>query len=374
MSKTKIPEPIKLKLWVLSGGRCEFPGCNEYVWRDGLTLQEDNFAHMAHIIADSTDGPRGEDVLSPEMAKDFDNLMLVCTKHSKLIDGKNNSDYTIKDLREYKKSHEDRIRRQTDLQPNHKTIVLRFIANIGDRAVAIPVSDAYHAIHPKFPADDRGIFVNFTNRAGRGEESFWKTCADDISRQIQRELAEGNDRPPPTHISIFALGPMPLLMKLGNILGNTIPADLYQRHRDSENWEWKQETDDSFEYVVREAVEDGTKDVALVLSLSGKVHDEEVYKVFPQKPSLYEISIDSPNPGFLTQKSRLEKFRGKYRGLLSQIRERYGEDVRIHLFPAIPAPIAVMCGRELLPKSDPSITVYDNEKDKGGFVQILVIN
>jgi len=40
----------------------------------------------------------------------------------------------------------------------------------------------------------------------------------------------------------------------------------------------------------------------------------------------------------------------------------------------VPAPIAVLCGRELLPKVDPSVTVYDHEKDQGGFVQILTIN
>ncbi|MCX6753994.1 MAG: hypothetical protein NTV03_02995 [Candidatus Nomurabacteria bacterium] len=65
MSTTTIPQDVKLKLWVLSGGRCEFPGCNEYVWRDGLTLQEDNFSHMAHIVSDSPGGPRGDDELSP---------------------------------------------------------------------------------------------------------------------------------------------------------------------------------------------------------------------------------------------------------------------------------------------------------------------
>jgi len=222
MSKTSIPQDVKLKLWVLSGGRCEFPGCNKYVWRDGFTYQEDNFSHMAHIIADSPNGPRGNEELSEEMAKDFGNLMLVCLDHSRLVDGRNNANYTIEDLHQYKKEHEDRIRRQTDLQPNHTTTVLRFMANIGDRPVSLPVTDVHHAILPKFPADDRGVVLNFTNRPGRGEESYWRSCADDIVKQVERELADGNDRTRPNHISIFALGPMPLLIKLGNAIGNTI--------------------------------------------------------------------------------------------------------------------------------------------------------
>ena len=374
MSTTTIPQDVKLKLWVLSGGRCEFPGCNDYVWRDGLTFQEDNFSHMAHIVADSPDGPRGDNELSIEMAKDFDNLMLVCSKHSKLIDGRNKANYTIEDLQQYKKSHEDRIRRQTELQPDHKTTVLRFMANIGDRAVTISVNNAYHAILPKFPADDRGITINFTNRPGRGEKNFWESCSDDIESSISRELSEGNDRTCPNHISIFALGPIPLLMKLGQSIGNTISADLYQHHRDTENWIWKTEDQDLFEYNTREVLETNSKDVALVLSLSGKIHEEEVYKVFEYKPHLYEIYIEEPNTGFLNQKSRLKKFRETYRSLLSKIRNRHSGDVKIHIFPAIPAPIAVLCGRELLPKSDPSVIVYDHEKNKEGFIPILTIN
>lgn len=374
MSNTHIPQEVKLKLWVTSGGRCEFLGCNDLVSQDNLTYQEDNFAHMAHIVADSPDGPRGDKDLSPEMAKDFDNLILVCLKHSKLIDGKNRGSYPVEDLRQYKKNHEDRIRRQTSLQPDNTTTVLRFVANIGDRAVTVPLSDVLHAILPKFSADDHGIVLDFTNRPGRGEADFWTSFAVEIDKQIERDLADSNSRKRPTHISVFALGPMPLLMKLGNAIGNTIATDLYQRHRDTERWEWKPENDESFEYTIREELTTESKDVALVLSLSGKIHEEEVYKVFSEKPHLYEISVDSPTPGFLSKKSRLEKFRIKYRELLSQIRERHGEDVNIHLFPAVPAPIAVLCGRELLPKVDPSVVIYDHEKDQGGFTQILTIN
>lgn len=374
MSSSNIPQDIKLKLWVLSGGRCEFPGCNKYIWRDGLTFQEDNFAHMAHIIADSPDGPRGDDKLSSEMAKDFDNLILVCVEHSKLIDGKNKNNYSIEDLQQYKQTHEGRIRRQTGLQVDHTTTVLRFMANIGDRAVNISVNEAHNAILPKFPADDRGIVLNFTNRPGRGGENFWESFSDEIVKQIERELVDGNDRLRPSHISIFALGPIPLLAKLGNTIGNTISADLYQRHRDTESWGWKTEIDEPFDYITRDIIEPNNKDVALILSLSGKIHEEEVYRIFKKKPHLYEISIESPDPEFLSQKSRLEKFRIVYRNLLSCIRERHGEDVIIHLFPAVPAPVAILCGRELLPKTDPSIVVYDHEKDQKGFVPILTIN
>jgi hypothetical protein len=373
-NRPAIPEHIKLKLWVLSGGRCEFPGCNKYLWRDGLTLSEDNFSHMAHIVAATPGGPRGDRILSAEMAKDFDNLILVCFDHSKQVDGINKDNYSIEELQKYKQSHEDRIRRQTELYPNATTTVLRFIANIGDRPVKIALSDAHQSILPFFPFDDRGILMDFTNRPGRGGQNFWESFADEIKVRVDRELTDANDRARPEHISIFALGPIPLLIVLGQSIGNTISCDLFQRHRDTENWKWKLEDGNSLEYQTREFKGVDTNDVALVISLSGKVHEDEVYKVFENRPHFYEIFIESPNPGFLSQKSRLSKFRDIYRSLLSQIRDRHGVAAVMHLFPAIPAPVAVLCGRELLPKSDPKMIVYDHEKNQGGYVPILRIN
>jgi SMODS-associated and fused to various effectors sensor domain len=45
----------------------------------------------------------------------------------------------------------------------------------------------------------------------------------------------------------------------------------------------------------------------------------------------------------------------------------------INLFPAVPAPIAVLCGRELLPKVHPRLRVYDYNKNNGGFTFALEV-
>jgi SMODS-associated and fused to various effectors sensor domain len=44
------------------------------------------------------------------------------------------------------------------------------------------------------------------------------------------------------------------------------------------------------------------------------------------------------------------------------------------MFPAIPAPVAVVCGFDLLPKAHPALVVYDNDKQHGGFIQRLKVN
>lgn len=377
MSKDRlhIPDSTKLKLWALSGGRCEFPSCNKMVWRDGLTLREDNFAHVAHIVGASPAGPRGDTKKSEELQADYGNLILVCLNHSKLIDGKHNADYTVDILRKYKVKHEDRIRRQTSIGPELATTVVRFAANIRERRVDISLSQAYEAVQPRFPLDDKGVLIDFTNRPTSQSTPNWESLAQDITDQVVRDLALGNDRARHEHLSVFALAPIPLLMHFGNQLGNIVPADLYQKHRDTDDWKWKEEPKrDLLTYELQRTKQARQASaVALVLSLSGKVHTSEFRKILPDAPT-YEIAIKDPNPEFLQYKSRLQKFRQLYREVLSEIRQRYGNECVIHLFPAIPAPIAVLCGKELLHKSDPSVLVYDNDRLQGGFKPTLTIN
>jgi hypothetical protein len=373
--RPKIPDDVKLKLWVLSGGRCEFPGCNKYVWRDGLTLKDDNFAQMAHLIAVSPNGPRGNAVLSPKLAKEFSNLMLLCLNHSKLIDGKHKNVYPLDFLLKYKAQHEARIRIQTAIGPDMATTVLQFIANIRERKMEIVQSHAYEAVLPKFPSDEKGILLDFTNKEGTGDKSYWKNFAKEINTSVQRALTIGNDRQRIQHLSVFAIGPIPLLIYLGNRIGGATPADIYKKHRDTDNWTWNKEPKNySFKYKVERDLKNksGSK-IALVLSLSGKVASEEVKKVLKNGP-LYEITIPTPDRDFLHYRSQLIEFSSIYRALLTEIRERHGNDCEIYIFPAIPVSIAVTCGRELLPKADPGIIVYDYDQARGGFVSTLKIN
>ncbi len=51
-----------------------------------------------------------------------------------------------------------------------------------------------------------------------------------------------------------------------------------------------------------------------------------------------------------------------------------GSTDELDLFPAVPAPVAVLCGRETLPKIHPALRVYDYDKTQGGFTYQLTVN
>ena len=71
-----IPNRVRLLLCVQAGGRCEFDGCNAYLFEDSLTLTNGNFSEAAHIVAFREQGPRGADPNRPANINQLANVML----------------------------------------------------------------------------------------------------------------------------------------------------------------------------------------------------------------------------------------------------------------------------------------------------------
>jgi hypothetical protein len=116
--------------------------------------------------------------------------------------------------------------------------------------------------------------------------------------------------------------------------------------------------------------------VALILSLSGTVASALLPVLIDNSFTVYEITLGgaTPHPGFLQQRADLEAFRQAYRQFLAEVTRDHPGAEALHVFPAIPAPVAVVCGFDLLPKAHPALVVYDNDKQHGGFIQRLKVN
>lgn len=366
----------RVLLAVRAGGRCEFDGHNKYLFRHRLTLTEGNFAQAAHIVAFSTQGPRGTvKALSKTEINDVNNLMLLCGDCHKLIDDHPDR-YTVATLRAFKRRHEKRISELTAMHPEYKTTALVLKANIGDRPVAISLQQVQAAVAPRYVDSDEPCMIDLTALPDTGKEAFYTSAATAIDEKVTRLYADRVDGSRVSHVSVFALGPMPLLMHLGNRLSDKIDADLYQRHRQPETWTWKMKGDPA-KYSSKRLV-DGTNPtkVALVLSLSGAIPIASVSAQVSPEFSIYELTLDGavPNPNFLRRRDDLRLFEQTFQQLLRVIAKDHVGLTEIHLFPAVPAPVAVACGRSLFHKVDPTLVVYDFDKHTGGFSPTLRIN
>lgn len=361
--RPSIPDQVQRELWARAAGRCEFRGCNDLVYKDRLTQKRDNLATISHIIAFSPDGPRGHRELSKLLEKDISNLMLSCRVHGKIIDSHDYVEkYPVEELREYKREHEQRIRILTSIQEEAKTHVLVLQVPIAGKSFTIDLVQVHQAILPRYPADENALIIDLSDVAIREDvPGFWNFMAETVSSRFNELLAEGIKKGRINHISVFGLAPIPLLMHLGTLIGNKVSADLYQRHRESQNWIWQAEAREveGLFHVAKPESTISTRDVALILSISGRVDREKVQAATKKDFATYEILANNPSFHFMKSRERLCQFGVVYRSVLAEIRGRYGHECTVHLFPAAPAPVAIECGRSLMKKCDPSILVYD---------------
>jgi hypothetical protein len=364
----KIKEASRIMLAVAAGGRCEFPGCNKFLFEHPLTLRSGNFSENAHIVAFSPDGPRGRARSRPNDVNDPSNLMLLCQTDHKHIDDHPEA-YSKETLRAYKVEHERRIRLQTDAGPDLRTTVVQLKARIGTQQVDIPIHHVSEAVAPRYPSDTRGFVIDLTHLAV-DDDAFVAAAEKTIASRVRHLYEDGMDLAKTQHISLFALAPIYVLVYLGTRLSNKITVDFYQRHRDGPPWIWKKEEGPPVAYASRKT-QTGTDpgSVALVLSLSGTVHHSLLPPNVGPGHTIYEVTLEGrvPSTDFLRRREDLEAFRRCYRSTLETIRRDHPNARAIDLFPAVPAPVAVACGYDLLPKVDPLLRVFDNDRSRGGF-------
>jgi hypothetical protein len=367
----RLPE---IQLFVRAGGRCEFAGCNEYLLEHHLTLTPGNFAQAAHIVAFSRRGPRADAKMPAAYINDLSNLMLLCQRCHKLIDD-HPKNHSVSWLKCNKTSHEERIRHLTGMNADLKTTVVSLTARIAGRAPTIPYAQIADAVDPRYPVDRKGVVVDLSRINTTGERLI-DVGQEEIRKKIAQLCSVGLDGAAPEHISVFALAPIPLLVFLGRELSDKQQVDFFQRHRDTADWKWKQSGRD-VEYAFSRLRTGSAQDrVALCLSLSGSIDAGSLPATIDQTFSVYELTLADgpPSPLFLRKKSDLENFRRAYMVALREIVSAHKGVSRLHLFPAAPAPIAIICGHALLPKVDPTLLVYDADKANGGFTLTTSVN
>ena len=95
-------------LWGASGNRCAFTDCRALLVHEEdepNTMDKVVFGEEAHIVARVRGGPRGESDLPAEDRDRYENLVLLCRTHHRLID-KAPNDYPVERIVEMKEAHE----------------------------------------------------------------------------------------------------------------------------------------------------------------------------------------------------------------------------------------------------------------------------
>ena len=360
-------------LLVKSGGRCEYKGCNKALYQDLVTKKNFNQSYIAHIVADKPGGPRGDKVRSPLLADDVNNLMLLCDTHHRLIDKIEEKQHSESILLEMKKNHEKRIERLTAISPSMDSYIVTYRANVGLHSPNITYDTVREYLIPNFyPAIDYSIELGLVNSPFIDKnKSFWRTEIEALESNFNELLKPKIRKNNISHISLFALAPMPLLIKLGTLLNHIHNVEIHQPVKQPKTWNLI-ETYDTIEYEII-SPNKHHEIVAINLSLSATINNDRITNVLGDDCSIFTITIKNPFNDFLKAKNQLFDFSEKIRILLNEIKSRYEAQTPIHIFPAMPVAIAIELGRAWMPKADMPLIIYDENTANSGFFKALEI-
>jgi hypothetical protein len=350
-----IPVSVRRDLWIAAAGRCEFRGCCKPVDRDFLTKQRCFDGEYAHIIADSPDGARGVEGDSERLAKDPNNLMLSCRDCHGRIDrnGKKN-EYSADDLHAMKREHESRIELIYSATGVKDSLPVLMSFPVGLHVPVIDPRQVCDAMlknsgYTRFPAG-RAIHIDKSD-FGISDDShdFWPFADRALSRLYeQRILPELTSRYGQTHLTIAAFAPIPMLIKLGYLIGDKTEADVLDLP--GKRWLWDKSIDCPEPLFTFEVQESLPHEIAAVISISNRAD-------YPSSLSVVEFQAVEPNRAIIRQQKHVHAFRQNFNAFLMHL-VRSGVCI-LHLYPATPLSSSVEIGRMLLPKTFEEIHVWE---------------
>jgi hypothetical protein len=370
------PSPkVQKELHVRAGGRCHI--CNTYVLEStDLGYYAFNRGEMAHIVGQSLNliSPRSDFPLAKELRDEVDNFLLLCADHHQTIDNTlAQGDFTVELLREIKRQHEDHIRHVTGLptRTSHTGIV-RLVGRIRGYTTQLTRAECNSATIHHTPARFADFALDLRRQGteidlvpfGEPEEDielYYKNVRKRINEGLSL-IRQGVEQGLLDHLSVFGFARIPALVCLGFSLGNKIGTTLFQRRRvDADHWHWLPNTPvQTFDWSLMRAGSDTTR-VALILNVSGSIHLSELplhiddcYSVF-----LIKTADVAPNPDAILSVASLTEFRQCYRRWLAHLETEHKFAPAIHLFPAVPPAVAIACGLDLMPHTQPALIVYD---------------
>lgn len=363
------------ELWGRAAGRCQFSDCNKLLYKHGVTQQPVNLAEKAHIYSFSKKGPRGWGpfAINRTGLNDVPNLLLACHDCHKLIDDdKTGEKYSAELLKKWKEEHESRVRIATGIPPKKRSHVVLYGSRIGDEHSPLSIGEAFEAMFPDwYPADDRPINLAMRSAMDDGTEAFWNAEAEHLRREFRQRVRPLVEEAQPNHFSILALASQPLLIQLGALFTDKVPAIVYQPAREPKTWR-RQPHPDGFNFIVNKP-EDLSGPPVVLFSLSARVAHDRVHSALGPKASIWEVTSNDCHNDFLRSETQLSEFRTIVRKLMVAIREAHPDATHIHIFPAMPVACAVELGRVRMPKADLLWEVYDHHNKLNAFVKRLTI-
>jgi hypothetical protein len=371
-------------LWVRAGGRCTL--CNRYLLEGDLTHEEVPLGEGAHIVGavDSAKSPRGKHPLPAEYRDAIDNIMLACSGcHTEIDQHKASRLLDVEFLRERKRQHEADIKLQTSLVRDRRTAILRMAGNIRGDVMELPRQAAAEAVircAQRFPYflesyDRQGVEIDLQQLPGEQPLSpdYYRLAANAIDRAIQNRVHPGIRNGDITHISVFAIARLPLLLYLGSKLDDGSPVDVYQRHRATDSWAWPQSSDPGTGFAI--SYTEGAPSAAegvLITNLSGTTPTTDLPEHMRELPIWTLTPASGPAEDVFGHPAVLDRFAAAVRDYFTNLEATHKQLCTLHLIGALPLSGALVFG-QILKSTHLRATVITYDRTGDGYRRALEV-
>ena len=373
MSSGRRKEPSHntlIHLWTSSGGRCQFEGCNCKVFCDDLTGHKFNAANVAHIIAASPNGPRGN-AHSEELSNQLDNLMLLCPIHHKEVDSFPDK-YPPSRLRGMKARQEQQVQELLDCMyyPKSEIIILESPIK-GKVPVHVDNKQTIEAVRgiQKNPANAYPILLKPTGIGEYRSPEYWAHMETILKQNVEIQIKNRLEHDPSIMLAVFPMAPIPIIAKLGELLGDKRTIDIFQKTREPDTWKWTcVDTTNTFMIERNERECGNPKKHAMIVSLTAEVAEKRVTSVY-DAGIIYQIRASRYGVDCIQSREDLKLFWQAFQKTCDYaVNQDHAESIAI--FPAIPVSAAFEIGRRHMAGVHPSLTIYE---DNNGFFSTLQI-
>lgn len=309
------------------------------------------------------------------------NLLLLCHSCHKSIDSAELIPlYTEEYLADKKRRHERRVREVTDFATLRQTTVVRMVGAVRESTSGVAPGQLAEALLDRnltgFGEDTRtgDFFVQLPGN--EGQEWFWdsgKAAIDKELTKVQDAIAHGDT----THVSVFAIAPIPLLVYLGSRLDDKTETLLFERHRGSTGspWTWPQHPDPApdFDVVVRSEGAGDDSEIVVVVSVSADVNTERIPDALRGLP-LLEVrpTTEDPRSGLIDSPRALDAFAKAWRACVVQVERQWPSARRIHVIAAVPVTAAIQMGRDRMRTAQPDLVLYQRT-DHATYTRVLEV-
>jgi len=281
--------------------------------------------------------------------------MLACFNcHARIDrDGRSN-EFTAEQLRAMKREHEARIEHIYSATGVVESTPLVMSFPVGAHVPVVEVRDIHYAMlmnsnFKLFPTSTT-VHIDQSNfHLQDNDPEFWRNAERALTQQYeQRVLPALTTRGGAAHLTIAGFAPIPMLMKLGALVGDKTPAAILDLP--GEKWLWDARDacpEPQYTYDVPATL---PREVSALVSLSGRAQR-------PVGRAVVEFAAVASGRGIIRKEAHLQQFRTSFNAFLQHL---FAAGARVvHIHPATPLSASIEIGRLLLPKTFEEVHVWE---------------